>query len=270
MAKQKTIKKEISMSGIGLHSGERSSITFKPAEVGSGITFTRTDLPGKPKLKADINNVKSTIRGTSLGEVSTVEHVLSALYALSVTNLMIELDGQEPPALDGSSKQYCDLILRSGVSRQNGDIPVIEIKKPVLICDAGKCIVAMPSDRFKVSFMINYPVGFIGSQFFRADIDEKTYIREIAPARTYGFMEELDALKEQGLALGASAENAVAMDKNGYITKLRFKDELVRHKVLDLIGDISLLGCELKAHIIGVKSGHDLNIKLARKLKEVV
>ena len=266
---QNTIKKEASISGIGLHSGKIVNLKLRPADADFGVVFVRTDLPSRPRLKAGLERVTSTVRGTNLGDVGTVEHLLSALYALSISNIIVEIDGPEPPALDGSAKPYCALILKAGIAPQRSKLGTLIVKKPIVISEEGKSIIAVPADRFTVSFMINYPNGFIGSQFYSTVVGPKAYVRDIAPARTYGFMEELDALKKQGLALGAGPDNAVAMDANGYLTKLRFKDELVRHKILDLIGDVSLLGKEIRAHIIGVRSGHDMNIRLARKLKEV-
>jgi UDP-3-O-acyl N-acetylglucosamine deacetylase len=263
---QHTIRKEISVSGIGLHTGKNVNVGFKPAGVDSGIIFIRTDLPGHPMTKADLKNVSSTVRGTNLGGINTVEHILSALYALSITNLEIEIDGQEPPVLDGSSKQYCELVARAGIADQSSEVKCIELREPLFVAEDGKCLIAVPSDRFKVSFMINYPSGFIGTQFYKIELNSGKYVKEIAPARTYGFMDELEALKKQGLALGANEKNAVAIGKEGYITKLRFKDELVRHKILDLIGDLSLLGAQIKAHIIGIRSGHGLNIKLVKEI----
>ncbi len=273
---QHTIKKETSISGIGLHTGKAVQVKFKPAGADSGINFVRSDLAGRPMIKADIRNVSSTVRGTNLsafakasadrGGINTVEHILSALYALSVTNLEIELNGSEPPSLDGSSKPYCDLIIEAGIAAQGYQTGCIEVKEPVFAAEEGKCLIAVPSDRFEVSFMINYPMDFIGTQFYKFEFSGRDYVNEIAPARTYGFMDEIKTLNRRGLALGADPENAVAIGKDGYLTKLRFRDELVRHKILDLIGDLSLLGTRIKGHIIGIKSGHDLNIKLVKKL----
>jgi UDP-3-O-[3-hydroxymyristoyl] N-acetylglucosamine deacetylase len=265
-SEQHTIRETVSISGTALHSGKKASVIFKPSRVNSGIIFVRGDLPGHPRVKADLKNVSSTDRGTNLGNIHTVEHILSALYALSVTNLEIELSGAEPPVLDGSSKPYCDLIKRAGIAPQGSKVKRIDITKPVFVFSDGKSVIALPSDRFTVSFMINYPIDFIGTQFYKFDFSGKKYAREIAPARTYGFMDEVISLKRQGLAFGASRKNAVAIGKDGYLTSLRFKDELVRHKILDLIGDLSLLGAQIKGHIIGIRSGHDLNIKFAKKL----
>jgi len=264
--KQGTIKNQVSVSGIGLHSGINSTITFKPAETDSGIRFIRTDLAGRPEIKADLNNVSNTERGTKLGNIYTVEHVLSALYGLSITNVTIELDGMEPPALDGSSKPFCELLLRSGLLKQGQEMKVIKLKEPVVLIENNKSIIAMPSDRFRISFMIDYPVVFIGSQYLRIELNEQTYLKEIAPARTYGFTAELDSLKQKGLALGANVTNAIAIGNDGYLNNLRFKNELVRHKMLDLIGDLSLTGKEIRAHIIGIRSSHEMNIKLAKML----
>jgi UDP-3-O-acyl N-acetylglucosamine deacetylase len=264
--KQHTINKEASISGIGIHTGKAVQIKFKPAKVNTGIVFIRRDLPGHPRIKAEIDNVSSTVRGTNLGELHTVEHVLSALYALSVTNVEVELDGAEPPSLDGSSKQYCDLIMKAGVAAQDAEAKYIKINEIVFVAEEGKSLIAVPSDRFEVSYMINYPMDFIGTQLYKFGLSDRGYIKEIAPARTYGFMDEIEALKRSGLAMGASPENAVAIGKDGYLTELRFKDELVRHKILDLIGDLSLAGARIKGHIIGIRSGHDLNIKFAKKL----
>ena len=263
---QHTINKEASISGIGLHTGKAVRIKFKPAEIGSGITFVRSDLPGHPRIKAELGNVSGTVRGTKLGEINTVEHVLSALYAFSITNVEIELDGAEPPSLDGSSKPYCDLIIKTGITDQKAEAECIEVKDVIFSAEEGKSLIAVPSDRFEVSYMINYPMDFIGTQLYKFRSSDRGYIKEIAPARTYGFIDEVEALKSRGLAMGADAENAVAIDKDGYQTKLRFRDELVRHKILDLIGYLSLTGVRIKAHIIGIRSGHALNIKFAKKL----
>jgi len=266
---QNTVKNEIIISGIGLHSGKAVSLKIKPSSVGTGIVFIRIDLPGQPKIQARISNVTSTIRGTNLGEVNTVEHLLSALYAFNITNAEIELDSPEPPVLDGSSKAFCDLIRSAGTVCQGSALPCITVKKPIIIQDKDRSIIALPSNRFIISFMIDYCVCFIGCQYFRFSFYSKGYSKEIAPARTYGFMEELSMLKEKGLALGATRENAIVIDKDKYLTKLRFHDELVRHKILDLIGDLSLLNSQIKAHIICIRSGHDLNFALAKNLKEV-
>jgi UDP-3-O-acyl N-acetylglucosamine deacetylase len=265
-----TIKKEVSISGIGLHTGNIVNITFKPAGNNAGINFIRCDLPGRPVIKADVGNISSTERGTNLGSINTVEHVLSAFYALSITNIDVELDGPEPPVMDGSSINFCEMLLNAGIQCQSGDTGTISIKNPIYIIETNKTIIALPSNRFVVSFMINYPSDFVGSQFFKYELNEKSYIRDIAPARTYGFTREIKALRAQGLAKGASNDNAIEIGSENYKTKLRYPDELVRHKILDLIGDLSLVRRQINAHIICIRSGHSMNIKLAKALREVV
>lgn len=267
--KQHSIKRPVTIAGIGLHTGKASKMTFKYAEAGSGINFIRTDLEGRPKVMASLENVSGTARGTNLGIVNTVEHVLSALYAMSVTNLNIEMDGPEPPAADGSSMGLVALIRSAGLVEQGPMKRTIRVKEPLVVFGKDSAITALPHNGLTVSFMINYPSDFIGSQFYRFENSEKGYEREIAPARTFGFLSELDELKSKGLALGASAKNAIVIGDKGYNTPLRFPDELVRHKILDLIGDISILNSDIRAHIICVRSGHELNIELAKKLKEV-
>jgi UDP-3-O-[3-hydroxymyristoyl] N-acetylglucosamine deacetylase len=268
--KQHTLKRETSISGIGLHTGKEVTIRIKPAGANAGITFIRADRKGKPRIKAELDNVTSTVRGTNLGGIFTVEHLLSALYSTSVNNAEIEITGSEPPALDGSSLGFCRLIKKAGIAAQRADMRRINLTGPISVGEEGKCIIAVPSDRFIISFMLNYPSDFIGSQFYRFQFGPKDYLKDIAPARTYGFLSEVSGLKRSGLAKGASRENAVVIGVDRYLTKLRFKDELVRHKILDLIGDLSLLGADIKAHIICIRSGHDLNIKLAKKISREV
>ncbi len=267
---QKTIKKEMIISGKGLHSGAKVSMKLKPSFAGSGIVFIRTDLEGRPSVAALPGSVTSTARGTGLGDlVITVEHLLSSLYALSVANLEVELDGPELPSLDGSSRGFCDAVMKTGLMDQKVPMNVAAPRSPLVVRDGDRCLIALPSDRFKISFMINYPVPFIGTQFFRFVFDPGAYMRDIAPARTFGFMKELEELRSKSLAKGAGLDNAVAIGEAGYMNELRFHDELVRHKILDLIGDLSLAGREIRAHVIGIRSGHGLNIRLAKMLKEV-
>ena len=268
--KQNTIRKEIIISGIGIHSGRKVSLKLKPAFANSGIVFIRTDIDERPRTAASLENVTDSARGTTLGgSVLTVEHLLSALYALSITTLEVDIDGPELPVLDGSSRPFCDAIMKAGFLDQKLPVKPVSLKGPAVVRDGDRCLIALPSDRFRVSFMINYPVPFISAQYHSFEFDRNAYVKEIAPARTYGFMSELEALKAKGLALGAGADNAVAIGDKGYVNPLRFHDELVRHKILDLIGDLSLIGREIKAHVIGIRSGHDMNIKLARMIKEV-
>ena len=272
---QKTIKNEVILSGIALHSGKKVSAKIIPAGVNCGISFTRADIKGRPTIKASVNNVSSTKRGTNLGtgkaKILTIEHLLSAFSGIGITNAKIELSGPELPIIDGSSREYVRaLIKKAGIKKQSRKIKVIKLKDPVIVGSGNSQIMAFPSDRFVISFMINYPGAFIGSQTYVFDSKSGTYEKEIAPARTYGFMHEVKALKEAGLIKGATLNNAIGITKCGYSTKLRFKNELVRHKILDLIGDLALTGCYIQGHIVGIGSGHELNVELAKKLLKLL
>jgi UDP-3-O-[3-hydroxymyristoyl] N-acetylglucosamine deacetylase len=263
---QHTVKRAFTLSGMGLHSGRPVNMIVKPAQEGVGIVLVRSDLHRRPLVKASIENLTSSVRGTNIGEFHTVEHLMAAFYVCGITNAFVELDSPEPPALDGSALMFIEAIEHAGTVRQGEKAAVLKISSPIVIRSGDKFIMALPSDRFRVSFMINYRFPFIGAQYFSSDIDKKKFKSSIAPARTYGFLEELEALKAKGLGLGASTLNAVAISDVGYVNSLRFKNELVRHKVLDLVGDMSLVGCEIKAHIIGVRSGHELNAALCKEL----
>jgi len=271
---QRTIKENASIEGIGIHSGEKAEITFKPSGPNSGITFVRTDLKGSPKVKALVSNVCATVRGTSLrdgaAEVSVVEHVLAALAGLGIDNAQIELSGKEPPVLDGSALPYVELLKKAGVVELKEEKKVAALTKEVKVEKDKASIVAKPYDGFKVDFMVDFPNVAIEPQSFVFEEKQGSFIKEIAGARTYGFVEEIERLKSQGLAKGASTDNALALSKNGFVNPPRWKNEPVRHKILDLIGDISLLGAKLKAEIIARKSGHELNIELAKEILKAI
>ena len=268
--RRRTIKNEASVSGIALHSGKDSKISFRAGS--DGIVFIRSDLPGKPAIKATLSNVYDTKRGTSLrsgaAEVHVIEHVLSAVNALRITDLVIDISGTEPPALDGSAIGYFTLLKDAKIVDLAGEALPIKISREILVQDGSGVLIASPSDRFSISFMIDFSGTPIGTQEFSSSIDEKTFERDIAPARTFGFVEDVEALKKMGLALGASEKNALVVNKDGYVNKPRFKDEAVRHKVLDLIGDLGLLGRPLIARVSGERSGHKLNIALAALIEK--
>jgi len=267
---QKTIKESISTDGIGLHSGEKSTIKFKPAATSSGITFIRTDLAGSPRIKAEVSNVFSTKRGTSLkngnAEVFVVEHVLAALAGLGIDNIEIEISGPEPPNLDGSALPYVKLLKQAGIAPLKEERRIIELKKEIRVSQNDSSIEARPYNGFRIDFVVNFPNTAIEEQSFSFEEGKTDFERDIAPARTFGFIEEVEKLKVQGLAKGASLENALALSKEGFVNSPRWNDEMARHKILDLIGDLALIGCGLKAYIIADKSGHELNIKFAREI----
>jgi len=267
---QYTLKKKVSISGVALHSGRKVTLFILPAGVDSGIKFVRTDIKGKPFVKASIGNLSDTKRGTNLGlgkaKISTVEHVLSALSGMGITNARIEINGHEPPLLDGSAKPLVRAIKKAGIKKQGKKAKVIKVERSFLIESRDALIAVTPSDRFIATFVIDYPGTFVGSQTYTFDEAKDSYEKEVAPARTYGFMKEVKGLQKLGLIKGATLKNTIAITDKGYSSALRFDDELARHKVLDLIGDLALTGKHVCAYVIGMQSGHGLNVQLAKKL----
>jgi len=269
MQYQNTIAKAVTHTGIGLHSGAEVTITLKPAPVDTGIVFIRVDLAGSPAIAAISANVTSTIRATTIetGEIKvfTIEHLLSALHALRIDNCFIEINAEEPPVADGSSLIFFKLIKAAGVELQTKKRREIVIDKVYRIDDGDRFVMALPYDGFRVSFTSLNPHKLIGIQYEDFIIDEATYCREIAPARTIAYEAEIEALKQMGLGLGGTFENVIVYNDSGWLNELRYEDELVRHKILDLIGDLRLTGM-MRGHVIAVKSGHALNARLAKKI----
>jgi UDP-3-O-[3-hydroxymyristoyl] N-acetylglucosamine deacetylase/3-hydroxyacyl-[acyl-carrier-protein] dehydratase len=273
MEQQKTIEREISYSGIGLHTGVKTKINFKPAPPDSGIKFVRVDLPGQPVIEANISNVVGIKRGTTIGkngvEIHTVEHLMAAFYGMGIDNLIIEIDSKELPVADGSSLPYLEVLKKSGIKTQDVPKKYFVINQPIEFSDGDKQLIALPYDGFKISCTIDYNHPVLKTQFFSSVITEEVFERELAPSRTFCFDYEIETLKKQGLAKGGTLDNAIVVGEKGIHNKnLRFTDEFVRHKVLDLIGDLYLLGKFLKAHIIVIKCGHLSNIALAKKINE--
>jgi UDP-3-O-[3-hydroxymyristoyl] N-acetylglucosamine deacetylase len=271
--KQRTIGKESSFSGIGLHTGETASIRFLPAKEGAGVFFKRADLPGKPTIPATVEYVCSHTRNTTLGvadiRIHTVEHVLAAVRAFQIDNLCIEMTGIEPPVGNGSSDVFVHMIEQSGIVEQNGTVPVVRLKDPVYWSEGEIHLVALPSDTYRISYTLNYPnTKLIRSQYFTLEITSDSFKKEIAPCRTFSLYEEVSMLLDRGLIKGASLDNAVVIKDDTILSKggLHFPDEMVRHKMLDLIGDLFLVGFEFHAHIISIRSGHASNVAFARKL----
>ena len=269
MNKQKTIAREIVYSGIGLHSGAEVKMKLSPAPVDTGIVFIRTDLPNKPRIKAIASNVTSTLRATTIGDgeikVFTIEHLMSALFASDIDNCYIELDNEEPPVVDGASEVFVKLLSEAGSVEQDKMRQEIVIKKVYRIDDKERFVMVVPYDGFRVSFTSLNPHPLIGTQYYDFTFDIDAYKQEIAPARTIAYEKEVEALHKMGLGLGGNLENVIVYNDEGWMNKLRYADELVRHKILDIIGDLRLAGV-LKAHVIAVKSGHELNTKLAKKI----
>jgi len=274
--KQRTIKKEFSLSGIGLHTGDKIDITFKPAEEDTGINFIRVDLDDKLIIKADLSNViddNNVLRCTSIGKngsvINTVEHLTSVLSSLEIDNLEIEINGEEVPGLDGSANDFLSAFKKVGIVEQNSEVAYFEIKEPVGVSFGGCSIYAVPSKEFKISYVLDYDNPLLTSQFFDITVDSSTFEKELAPCRTFCLESEAAALKNEGLGKGANYKNTLVVGKKGVLdNKVRFDNEFARHKVLDFIGDLYLLGAPVKGHFFAVKSGHSLNIALAKKIKE--
>ena len=273
MENQKTIAREASFSGIGLHTGNLTTLTFKPAPPNSGITFHRIDLPDKPAIKADVDNVVDVTYGTTIGingvKVHTVEHVLAAIAGLGVDNLNIEVDASETPVGDGSSVPFMNTLQKAGVVEQNAERKFIYIKQPVYYKNEDVTLSVLPSDELRITMTIAFDHVAIGTQYASFVITPETFAKEIAPARTFGFLRDAKMLQEQGLIKGVSLENAVAIGDESILNEdLRFPDEFVRHKILDLLGDMYLLGRPVKGHVIGVKSGHASHVKFSQEVKK--
>jgi len=270
---QKTIKKEFSLEGKGLQTGKPVKAVFYPGKEDEGIIFVRKDLKENPSARLkDLLNFDTDRRskiGFGSGEyVETVEHVLAALWGAGVDNIKIELDGPEMPALDGSSLGFFEAFMKTGIEEQSAAREFVNIKSPIWVEDKESFLGVFPSSGFKVSYVLEYPARAIGRQFFSGAVTPEVFRREIAPARTFCLKQEAQALLKQGYGKGADLENTLVMDEEGPMDNvLRFPDEPVRHKVLDLIGDLYLLGRPLKGRVVAVRSGHKLNLELVRLLR---
>ncbi len=276
MEKQKTIEREISVSGAGLHTANKVKIVFKPADIDEGINFIRTDLAQKPKIRADINSLLSQSRSprrTSIGqenfEIQTIEHLMSALAGSGIDNLNIEIDNNEVPGMDGSGLNFLEALVKAGIKEQEKERRFFSLKEPVFIEEDGSYIIAFPSSELKISYTLDYNHPYLKTQFLEVNILPDAFKAQLAPARTFCLEEEAAQLQSQGLGCGANYDNTLVVGKNGVVKNtLRFEDEFIRHKILDLLGDLYLLGSPLKAHVIAIRSGHSLNLKLVKKIAE--
>ena len=272
---QKTIKKEIIIKGKGLNTGKEVKVKFLPAPVNSGINFVRTDLPEKPVINANLSNVVSldkSLHHTSLGDdkvqIQTIEHLMASLNTLGIDNVFIEINGEELPAMDGSSSDYFKAFTDTGFSEQDSARKTFQVRETIWCAENGAMLMALPARNLRVSYTLYYDHPLIQCQYIDMTIDADTFGKEIAPSRTFCLEEEVKRLMQEGLGKGASHENTLVMGKKGVIkNKLRFENEFARHKVLDLLGDMNLLGFPVKAHFVGIKSGHALNMKLLEKIK---
>ena len=269
---QHTLGKTASLSGTSLHTGDKVTLKLHPAPADHGIKFKRADLQDEPTIDAKIDNLKTVERSTTIGEgsvrVHTVEHVLSALSAMDVDNAVVEMNANEPPIGDGSAQPYVDLIKKAGVTAQEAPRKFLDVREPMHIeSKTGSLLVLLPDDKFRISCTQAGPDNRF-TQYLSMEITPAVFEREIAPARTFVFYEDVQSLMDKNLIKGGSLENAIVVRGDAVLSKepLRFPDEFVRHKILDIIGDLALLGNRIRGHLIAVKPGHGVNAELARAL----
>lgn len=271
---QKTIYRRVQVEGLGLHSGKPCRLHFSPSPPNTGVHFVRADLPGKPSLRVHASNVSATGYATTLGgpefSVATVEHCLSALSALRIDNMNIELDGPEIPITDGSADEYLKALQSVGLVEQDQPRKYCSITKPIYFSEGDKQAYVLPYQGLRVSVTIDFPHPAIGKQKIDLDVNEQSFARDISKARTFGFIKEVEELQKRGLALGGSLNNAIGLDDTKILNPegLRFADEFVRHKALDALGDLVTLGMPLMGHVVLYKAGHDVMNKLVKKILE--
>jgi len=276
MERQKTISKEIKVKGTGIHTGKKVELRFLPAEKDTGINFVRVDLPKKPVIRASIKNVieKSLpLRRTSLGEdsvqVHTVEHLLSALFGLGIDNILIEVNAEEIPALDGAAAKFVKLLKQSGIVELAVPKNTFRPTAPIWLKEDDAFLAVFPDEEFRISYTLNYPDAAL-NQYLNLVLTEEVFTRELIPCKTFCLETEVERLQTKGLGRGATVENTIVVGKRGIVKgNSTFADEFARHKVLDLIGDFCLLAPSIKAHVVAVKSGHPLNIRLLQKLDKL-
>jgi len=272
--KQRTLMNEVGCTGIGLHTGEKVKINLRPAPANSGIKFVRTDLKGRPEVEVRFDNVFDTTLATTIGtngcKVSTIEHLMAAFFGLGIDNAVVELDGPEVPIMDGSAAPFVFLIKSGDVREQKSPKQFIVIKKRFKVDDGNRSVCIYPSKELKITYMIDFQHPLLRNQEYELTFSGRDFVREISTARTFGFMKDVETLKKNGFARGGSLDNAVVIDDFRIINEdgLRFDDEFVRHKILDFIGDISIVGSPIIGHFVVKKSGHFLNQHMLRKLME--
>ena len=270
--RQQTLKDEIDCTGIGIHSGEKVCMNIKPAPPDAGIRFIRKDLGGHPAVNACIKNVYETTLATTIKSnecrVATIEHLMAALFGLGIDNAVIELDGSEIPIMDGSAAHFVFLIKSVGIREQRKPKKFIVVKKPFFIKDGNRSISIYPSKELEISYTIDFTHPLLKNQEYKLSFSDRNFTREISRARTFGFLKDVQMLKENGFAKGGSLDNAIIVDDCKILNEdgLRFKDEFVRHKILDFIGDISLIGTPIIGRFIVDKSGHFLNQLMLKEL----
>ena len=273
MDKQFTIAKEATFSGIGLHTGNLATLTFKPAPANSGVTFYRIDLPERTAIKADVDNVTDVSRGTTISaggaNVHTVEHVLAAVVGQGIDNLDIEVDANETPLGDGSSLPFTEVLQEAGLVEQDAEREYIIIKEPVHYTNGEVQLTILPADELRITMTIDFNHVAIGTQHATFTMIGDTFNNELSSARTFCFLREVKELQDKGLIRGGTLENAVVVGDESILNDdLRYENEMVRHKILDLYGDIFLIGGRIKGHVIAVKSGHATHVEFTKKIRE--
>jgi len=270
--RQRTLVNEVGCTGIGLHTGKKVKINIKSAPCDTGIRFVRTDSDGHPMVEARFDNVFDTTLATSISsngcKVATIEHLMAAFYGLGIDNAVVELDGPEVPIMDGSSAPFVFLLKSAGIKEQRNPKRFILIKKPFKVVDGSRSIHVYPTNELKITYMIDFKHPLLRNQEYELSFSGRDFVREISRARTFGFLRDVQTLKENGLAKGGSLDNAIVIDDFRIINDdgLRFKDEFVRHKILDFIGDLSIIGSPVIGHFVVKKSGHFLNQEMLKKL----
>ena len=271
--KQQTITKEAVYTGVGLHSGKEVHMRLLPAPVDTGIVFVRTDIEGQPTVRAVASNVTATVRATTIEENGvkffTIEHLMSSFQAARIDNCRVELDAEEPPVADGAALVFFQLLESAGIKEQEKERKETVIDRVYRVDDGDRFVMVLPYDGLRVSFTSLNPHPLVGTQYCDVILEGDAYRKEIAPARTIAYEKEIEALRQMGLGLGGTLENVIVYSDEKWLNTLRFPDELVRHKVLDVLGDLRLAGL-IRGHVIAVKSAHALNTQLAKKIYETL
>jgi len=269
--RQRTVASEISCTGIGLHSGKKLKLTIKPTPPNSGITFERVDISPCSIVKASFDNVIGTNMATTIGfngySVTTVEHIMAAFFGMGIDNALVQIDGGEVPIMDGSSAPFVFLLKNAGVTVQNSNKKFLVVKKPVKVEDGNRSVHLYPSNELKITYKIDFNHPLIKDQTYELSFSQSSFIQEISKARTFGFLKDVETLQNNGLAQGGSLDNAIVVDEFRVLNEdgLRYKDEFVRHKILDFIGDLAIIGHIPIGHFVVERSGHTLNQQLLRK-----
>jgi UDP-3-O-[3-hydroxymyristoyl] N-acetylglucosamine deacetylase len=272
MSAQRTLRRSVSCTGIGLHSGNKVTLSLKPAPADTGIRFQRADLGGL-EIPATVTHLGGIQYQTGLTReavsVETVEHLLAALTALGIDNAIVELNSPEVPIMDGSAAPFVYLVNEAGVKRLQAPRRYLKVLRPISLTQGDKRIALYPSDHFKVTYSISFDHPLLRHQSRTMRVTEESFIEEIAPARTFGFLKEVEMLRQRGLALGGSLDNAIVLGETGVLNNaLRFEDEFVRHKILDVIGDLSLVGHPVVGHLVAHRGGHALHTAFAARILE--